>query len=354
MFVEEVVKNKERWNCIIQKFSKKDIYFYYGYFSPFKNNGDGKPILYYFECEYGKVAYTFMLRDIGESSNLKDKVEIDKYFDITSVYGYGGPLFEVSEDNCDLNMLKKRFYKAFSNYCKRTNIISQFDRFHPLIKNYSFFDGYSQLINIRKTVGLELVDENTILENMKANCKKNIRRAKKSDVKVVIENDFKTLPTFITIYNSTMKRNEAVDYYFFNDNFFEDTVENLKENLLIANAYYKDKIIVSALIMTNGEYLHYHFAGGLREYSSVRGNNLLIFEVAKWGSENGYKYFHLGGGYESENDSLYRFKKTFSKIEDNDYYIGKKIHDRHMYNTLNNIVNNSKPDETNYFPQYRK
>ena len=136
--------------------------------------------------------------------------------------------------------------------------------------------------------------------------------------------------------------------------FFNDTINSSDKNVFIANAYYGNKIIASSLIMRHSKYLHYHFSGALREYRKLQANNLLLYEVAKWGNENGYEKFHLGGGYESESDSLYKFKKSFSKLEDNDFYIGKKIHNIELYNNLTAIVNETKTDKSSFFPEYRK
>ena len=181
-----------------------------------------------------------------------------------------------------------------------------------------------------------------------------IRKAKKNKVIIVLEDDIKTINDFKKIYISTMDRNDATKYYYFNDNFFNDTINSLDKNLFIANAYYGNKIIASSLIMRHSKYLHYHCSGALREYRKLQANNLLLYEVAKWGNENGYEKFHLGGGYESESDSLYKFKKSFSKLEDNDFYIGKKIHNIELYNNLTAIVNETKTDKSSFFPEYRK
>ncbi|NMA31973.1 MAG: GNAT family N-acetyltransferase [Candidatus Methanofastidiosa archaeon] len=354
MSKEQVIKDKETWNEIIEGFTSKDVYFIYNYFVPFQNNGDGEPILYYFECEHGKVAYPFMLRDIAESENFRSELEKNRYFDISSAYGYGGPLYEGCEEDGSMPELKKAFFKSFSNYCNKKNIISQFDRFHPLINNHTFFEEYSGVLPIRKTVYMDLNDKEKMWSNLDSKCRNKIRKAKKNEVSIVLEDELKTIEGFKNIYNSTMDRRDASEYYYFNDNFFNDTIDSLGKNVFIANAYYEDKIIASSLIMRHSRYLHYHFSGALREYRKLQANNLLLYEVAKWGNENGYEKFHLGGGYESESDSLYKFKKSFSRLEDNDFYIGKRIYDVEMYDRLTDIVNKRKPGDGLFFPAYRE
>lgn len=354
MFKEQIIKDKETWDKIVEDFTIKDVYFTYNYFVPFQKNGDGEPVLYYFECEYGKVAYAFMLRDIAMCENFKGKIEINKHFDISSVYGYGGPLYECYKDNDSIQNLKIAFFKSFSKYCFSANIISQFDRFHPLINNHTFFNGYYEIVPIRKTVYMALCDKNKIWLNIESKCRNMIRKAEKNNVCIVLEDDIKTIEDFKKIYNSTMDRNKASEYYYFNDNFFPDIINYLGKNVFIANAYYEDKIIASSLIMRYGKYLHYHFSGALKEYRQLQANNLLLYEVAKWGNENGYEIFHLGGGYESEKDSLYKFKKSFSKLEDNNFYIGKKIHNQVQCDVLRGILSENNSEESSFFPAYRK
>jgi hypothetical protein len=128
----EVITKKDAWNELVESFENNDVYFKYGYFVPFSNYGDGEPNLFYFESDFGRVAYPYMLRDIADCPNLIGKIEKGIYFDISSAYGYGGPLYET--DN--LPKLKSEFFETFSRYCSEKNIISQFDRFHPILKNH--------------------------------------------------------------------------------------------------------------------------------------------------------------------------------------------------------------------------
>ena len=61
---------------------------------------------------------------------------------------------------------------------------------------------------------------------------------------------------------------------------------------------------------------------------------------------------HGGGRSSSEEDNLYKFKKQFAKNTKFDFYLGKKIWNKEIYNKLCNEVKVSKDEE--YFPAYRK
>jgi len=94
----------------------------------------------------------------------------------------------------------------------------------------------------------------------------------------------------------------------------------------------------------------YHLTGSLREYSSLAGSNLLIHEIALWGSAHGYKTLYLGGGVGSGADSLFEFKRAFYKGDLNHFYIGKKVFCQEKYDEL---LSKREPFESGFFPKYR-
>lgn len=354
--VTKEITQKSEWDETIGLFQEKDIYFTYDYMQPFKKNGDGEPILFYFESYLGKVAYPFMYRDIAECAHLKEKILKETFFDISGVYGYGGPLVEVNplyEFSDVIEILKNDFQESFSAYCKLKGIVSQFDRFHPLLNTHEFFGEYCTVIPNKKTICLDLQSVEFLTQNLTSGCRNKIRQAEKKDVTVIVNDRMETLEAFKQMYHSTMKHNQASEYYFFNPYFFEDIKLHQPQNLIIANAYYQEKIIASALILNFDHFLHHHFSGSISEYRHLKPNNLLFYEIAKWGSEHGYKHFHLGGGHESEGDSLFRFKKSFSKSEPKDFYIGKKLHDPAKSEFLAQLTGRSAADSSDFFPIYR-
>ena len=101
--------------------------------------------------------------------------------------------------------------------------------------------------------------------------------------------------------------------------------------------------------------MHYHLSTSDRRYQRL-ATNLLLYEAACWGCENGYESFHLGGGLGSKEDSLYKFKKAFNKNSETYFSIGKKIFDQGKYDELVNMRKrfNHNCANTNFFPQYRK
>ena len=120
----------------------------------------------------------------------------------------------------------------------------------------------------------------------------------------------------------------------------------------MANAIFQNQIIASILIIKSDKYLHGHLGGTDYEYRHLQPTSLLYYEIANWGSENGLEKFHVGGGYESVTDSLYRFKKTFNRSDPNSFYIGKIIHNEKKYNDLA-LLSGKANTKSSYFPKYR-
>lgn len=328
----------------------KDIYFTKEYGSIYEENKEGKLETYTYESEIGKVIYRFLKREIELS---KEK----QLFDIITPYGYGGPLL-LNYKEADLDNLIKEFRENFQEYCYKNNIVSEFVRFHPLFENHKGMQLYIDIENPRSTICMELISKDYIWENLFPSCKNQIRKAIKNGVTIEVGSIETDLEEFIKMYKSTMMKNNARKYYYFNEEFFRNTQRYLKDNLTIFKAVYKGETILSSLIMSYKDYAHYHLTGSKKEFLNLGVNNLILYEISLWAMNKGCKYFHLGGGYLGDEDSLFKFKKGFSKSTKGhkDFYIGKKINLPKEYEKLVKICEEEKQlslSSINFFPAYR-
>ncbi len=71
--------------------------------------------------------------------------------------------------------------------------------------------------------------------------------------------------------------------------------------------------------------MYYHLSVSNNNFQNYAPNNLLLSEVAMWGSENGFNNFHPGGELGGQEDSLFKFKKAFNKYDPNTFYLGEKF-----------------------------
>lgn len=330
-----------KWNEIINSFANIDIYFTHEYFASSLLIDEGEPILFFFENKNGKVAYPVVKRKI---ENIGDK----ELYDITTPYGYGGPLVSVLTKEEELLAI---FRDAINEYCNVNGIVSEFIRFHPMSGNQRNIENDMDVIHVRDTIEMKLQKGEELMSEIPGKTRNMIRKAIKNRVEIKKIDKDESIKDFLSIYNSTMNRNDAADYYYFNETYFEETFQLLNPNIHMFGAYVEGEIIAATLIFTYGDFMHYHLSGALREHLSLGANNLLLYEIAEWGRKQGFESFHLGGGYSGNEDGLYRFKKSFSKLEPLNFYIGKKIHNPHVYKEL---VNEKGITEDNgYFPLYR-
>ena len=164
------------------------------------------------------------------------------------------------------------------------------------------------------------------------------------------------LDQFTDIYNATMDKDHAEEYYYFKRPFYESIHNDLKDNYEIFYAVYEGRPVAMSIMLFGNKQMHYHLSGSMIEYRNLAPSNLLLYKAALWGCEQGYKTFHLGGGVGSGEDNLYKFKAAFNKVSDYQFSIGKEIYDEKIYNEL--VMERKNRDVTfnltsTFFPLYR-
>lgn len=345
------IDKSDKWDSIVKSFKDYDVYYLSGYTRAFKSHGDGEPTLIYYHDEEIRAINVVMKRDIEKDIGFRNKIKSESFFDIITPYGYGGFIIEGSINEINF----KRLNEAYSNYCISNDIISEFVRFHPVLENSKINQGIYEVTDLGKTITIDLMSKEQIWKDLSSKNRNVIRKAIKSGVEIYWGRSSKLISEFIPLYNATMNKDDATDYYYFDEDFYESVLEDLKYNFLIFYAVYDQKIISMSMILFGNDNMHYHLSASDREYQSLAATNLLLYEAACWGFENGYKSFHLGGGVGSKEDNLYKFKKAFNKNSKTFFSIGKKIFDQKKYDELIEI--RYQESEFNngitFFPTYR-
>ena len=344
------IDEHEKWDEIVKSFSKHDVYYLSGYVKAFEHNGDGKAMLIYFESdspEKTRAINVVMKRDISDFSPFSKHLQKNEFFDIVTPYGYGG--FIVEGEN--IRQLKEEY----EQFCKKEHIVSEFVRFHPILENRKALDSVYDTVHLGNTVFMDASDEETIWQNLTSKNRNMIRKAQKEGLKVFWGRDPQIIQSFIQIYNETMDKDAASDYYYFDKAFYESILEDLKHNAIWFYSMKDEEIAAISIFMFCNGQMHYHLSGSKRKFSSFAPTNLLLYEAAVWASKNGYKTLHLGGGVGAAKDSLYKFKKAFSRNEDSAFCIGKKIFDNDAYQKLVGLrlEEASFDEESSFFPLYR-
>ena len=207
------------------------------------------------------------------------------------------------------------------------------------------------VLDLGKTISIDLSSEDAIWNNFTSKNRNTIRSAQKNNIEIKHCFDKKTFNEFKNIYEITMNKDNADSYYYFKDDFYDSILNDLYDNGDIFFAEYEDKPIAATIILKCNDKLTYHFSGVITEYRNLQGTSLMLYEVAKWGCQNGYKTFHLGGGVGSKEDNLYKYKAAFNRKGELQYSLGRRIFNKNKYDYLVSLRDGELRD--NFFPLYR-
>lgn len=332
--------DSDEWNEYINKLPLhlKDIYFKSEYYSLYEKCNDGLGTLFVYEEENNLAIYPFLI-------NVIERYELNKnYYDIETAYGYGGPIVNTND-----RVFINNFEKAFKDYCNKNNIIAEFIRFHPLLNNHKIFKDNIEIIHNRTTTFIDLnkTIEEIWNDDIISKNRNVIRKAERSGLTVNLDSN---LNDFKQVYQITMNKVNASKKYYFNEEYFDHL--NKVEHICIS--VNKDNVtIASAIFLKYKDFFHYHLAGSLKEYLKYSPNNLLLWSAIKYAKDNKFAKFHFGGGLtDSLSDNLYKFKKSFCK-NTADFYIGKRIHNKEIYDYLINTWECSNKTKSDIFLKYK-
>lgn len=340
----KVIKDKINWSQELALAKNSDFYHSYDYHHLSKND-DERAILLKYSDGINSILLPLIIRDIPNST----------YKDATSVYGYAGPLIVCRNRTFDL----ETFNKELLSYFNENRIISLFSRLHPFFEEEENMLSHIGSVNsLGKVVYINL---NNTLEEQRAKYNRRLKtyinkaRRQCSIIKGNIEEHLKI---FVELYYDNMKRVNADKRYFFTYEYFKNllTSNDLDSELLLCINNGNKEIIGGAIFIKTNKIVQYHLSGMHAKWSHVNPIKLIIDTMRIWATEQGYQYLNLGGGKGSSEDSLFRFKNSFSN-DLRTFKIWKYIVNPKIYNELTqeNLINQSKDplNDIDFFPAYR-
>jgi hypothetical protein len=259
-------------------------------------------------------------------------VERENPRDVVTPYGYGGP---VGGDGS--------FWPAYEAWCRERGVVSTFVRFHPLYANQR--DAQIHVEPLAPTVAWRVEEGRDLLAGLHWKHRNKVRKAENAGATVTAAQG---LDGFVELYEDTMRRVNASDFYFFEPAYWE-TLEGLGEGLVRFDAEIDGEVVASALCLASPPWLHYHLSGTTDSGRSTGASTLVLLEAARWAQGEGYERFHLGGGLGGKEDSLHHFKARFDPEGLVDAAVGKAIHDEDAYRSLSG----GEAGLEGFFPAYR-
>lgn len=336
----EIIKTSDKWSNLLLEFEIYDTYHTFDYHMFTKSKNETPILIKYTENEI-IIGIPLLLRSIDNTI----------YHDATSVYGYCGPLSKGVTDDFDNTL----FLEVINQYFIDHNVISIFSRLNPYIVNQNkILSNYGEIFEIGKVVNIDLKLDKTIQrQNYHRRLKNHINKSRRS-CKIIKAKSSQDVDTFIEIYNENMIRLNAKKNYYFSKEYFLKLLESkeFKTEIFLAVEKKTKSIISGAMFFKKNSIIQYHLSGTRDEFLHLMPSKLLIDEMRVRASDKTYKVFNLGGGLgASEDDSLFKFKSSFS----DDYHpfcTWKLITNQKAYNEIckRNKIQNIDSD---FFPLYR-
>jgi sugar O-acyltransferase (sialic acid O-acetyltransferase NeuD family) len=346
--------NVEEWHNILKISYQFDFYHTLEYHLICEENGQGKPILFVYQDSNCKIGLPLLIRPIhNEAWFPKGHKEA---FDVTSVYGYTGPL--LSEKDVPQESVKQ-FSISLITALRELHVISLFSRLHPLIDIGSSFDKDFNRRVIGETVSIDLsIPSESQVAQFCDNHKRGIKKLTKEGFQCFEDVSQYHLDDFIHIYNETMDRVSAEALYYFPREYFLMLFEKLNDKMHLFVCKKDNEIACAGIFSLCSNIIQYHLGGTRNNYLKYSPMKLLFNNVREWGIKNHAASFHLGGGLGSIRDSLLQFKAGFSNRRHEFAVWGKIISTEEYkilcdakadYNKRNNLQNINE----SFFPQYR-
>ncbi len=329
------VTDKEQWKAILSNIGSYDFYHTYDYhvISTEKNE---QPVLLVYQEHNNMVVLPLILRPIENTA----------YSDFTSVYGYCGPLTNIEDYAYDFS----NFQLSLKNYLKEKGIVSLFSRLHPYITQDHIINGLGKTEGLGKVINIDVAQSLEESRRVYSKSNKNQINKLRRQCTVVLAQTKEEILEFVDIYHENMRRLNAEDHYFFDEDYFLNflDVDDFKTDILLVKDNETNKFIAGSMFVKTRSIVQFHLSGTRTAYLRMHPSKLFLDEMRIRATEEGYKFFNLGGGLGSHEDSLFDFKASFSK--DFKYFeVWKWIVDKDVYDKLS-----VGKEASDFFPKYRQ
>ena len=173
---------------------------------------------------------------------------------------------------------------------------------HPLFAKYTF------VLDLTKS-------EEELLAAMHPKTRYNIRVAQKHGVVIKEDNSDHAFKEYLRLSEETTVRQ---GFFAHNRTYHEHMWQSLHKAGIATlwTATLKGKTLAAWIIFAFGDTIYYPYGASIRYQSNVMAPNLLLWEIARWGKQQGYKKFDLWGamgpppaGGPDEHDPWYGFHR---------------------------------------------
>ncbi len=183
-------------------------------------------------------------------------------------------------------------------------------RYNIRVPHKGLFTKYTFVLDLSKS-------EDELLKQMKEKTRYNIRLATRKGVTIKEEHSEKAFNEYLRLTFETTKRQ---GFYAHNKEYHRLMWETLHKAGIahLFTATYEGKVLVTWVVFLFNNTLYYPYGASSSEHREVMASNLMMWEVIRWGKENGAKQFDMWGALPPDPDpkdprlGFHRFKEGYS------------------------------------------
>lgn len=330
----DIFFRREDWDRVLRSFPDHDFVHTFDFHQISQENGEGSPLIFAIKAQ----AENF----VAFWPALKRSIPGTEFFDLTSVYGYAGPLFADREASSQcLDMIFSAMHDL--------RAVSLFSRMHPL-----FIDQIQQGDLRGERLGdVVVIDahQQRPLASYRSGHRYEIRKSLANGMQVCVDYSCEAIGDFCEIYEQAMRELNAPEYYFFRPEYFKKLKEATDFKVILIFAELDSRKVAAAMFIVTGRLMQYYLSGTLDGYKHFSPSKAIIAKAHDLGVAMGVEKIVLGGGVSSREDQLFKFKNGFSDMR-RPFHVFKKVISRQTYDDLCE-ARGIDQRATSFFPAYR-
>ncbi|HLY14032.1 MAG TPA: GNAT family N-acetyltransferase [Candidatus Limnocylindrales bacterium] len=357
--VDVVRPDDPAWDAWLER-AARDIFHGAGYHAYSEGSREGSGYLAVVHDDRRGFAWPYLLRPITDEAG----VQREGLTDVHSVYGYPGPLAW----NCAPgDAFIQGAWAEIQALWRSQGAVTAFTRFHPILGNASLASGLraagpetgapEPIVAGGRTVSVDLTHG---YQEARAAYGRGLRReidgSRRAGLETEVDTEWRELATFARLYNDTMARLHATDFYLFQEEDFRRLREALGDRLHLLVTRLDGTVAAAGLFTEVDGLAEWYLVGTDSAYAALSPSKALVDFAIEWAIERGSTVLHLGGGRGSAQDSLLWFKSRFSPRR-HTFHTGRWVLDAEVADGLAQErlaqVEPGMAIDQGYFPVYR-
>lgn len=276
------------------------------------------------------------------------------WMDASSPYGYSGP---IATTGIPLDVLRS-LLRSLWDVARERGVVSAFLRLNPFRSiPTTILDEFGVVLKHGPVVYVDLSKSaKELWAETRGSHRDDIVRLGRMGYTVEID-DWTTYANFRALYNATMQRLSASEFYRFTDRYFDELRDLLGDHLHLCTVRGPDgEVAAGGLFLTADGLVSYHLSGTHEGHFRVAPSKLMLHVAMQWAKDRGASLFNLGGGFGGKSGSLHHFKAGFSRSE-LDFSTARLVFEPEYYDQLTDTNRRLRhvvtaPDA--FFPLYRQ